>query len=466
MSRSVVSIAYTPPGPVARSFMVDDSFFRGLMGPFGSGKSTACIIEVVRRASEQRKGPDGKRHSRWAIIRNTYPELKTTTIKSWHQWIPANLGRWIDQGPPSHHITEGDLDLEVIFLALDKPDDITKLLSMELTGAWLNEAREIPKAVVDGLTGRVGRFPSVLMGGCSWSGIIADTNPPDSDHWWYRLAEEDKPLGWRFFKQPGGLDPGAENVENLPTEYYKRQLAGKDPDWIKVYVGGEYGFVRDGKPIYPEFKDNLHVKPFDIVEKWPIWVGIDFGLTPAAVFGQKTPMGQWRWHSELVTEDMGAKRFAELMRSHMHSKYPGMTFAGITGDPAGMGRAQTDETTPFQILRAAGVMARPAPTNDYTMRRESVANCLSRLIDGSPGLLLHPDCTVLRKGMAGGYNYKRIQVSGDERYRDVPDKGKYSHVCEAGQYMLMGAGEARTLVKRDRGNAPREKFATTTFALT
>lgn len=445
----LLQIDYAPPGPVARAFMRDDvAFFRGLMGPFGSGKSTACIMDILRRAATQRPGADGKRRTRWAIVRNTYPELRTTTIKSWHQWVPPSLGRWIDAGPPTHHIQAGDIDLEVLFVALDRPDDIAKLLSMELTGAWVNEAREVPKAVLDGLTGRVGRFPSVLMGGCSWSGIIADTNPPDSDHWWYRLAEEERPEGWAFYRQPGGRDERAENVGNLPARYYERQVAGKDEDWVRVYVDGQYGFVRDGKPVYPEFKDSLHVREFDLMPGWPVYVGIDFGLTPAAVFGQRSPMGQWRWVDELVTEDMGAMRFAELLRARMHERFPGMEFGAITGDPAGEGRAQTDETTPFQILQAAGIAARPAPTNDFLKRRESVAMCLSRLIDGEPGLIVHPRCRFLRKAMAGGYHYRRVQVSGEERYRDQPDKGAYSHVAEAGQYMLVGAGEARTLVKR------------------
>lgn len=443
-------INYKPPGPISRAFMLDDSFFRGIMGPFGSGKSTVCVMEILRKAKDQRVGLDGKRRTRWAVVRNTYPELRTTTIKTWHQWVPPSIGRWIDTGPPMHHIQEGDLDLEVIFVSLDRPDDVAKLLGMELTGAWIDEAREVPKAVIDGLTGRVGRYPSVLMGGCTWSGLLASTNPPDNDHWWYKLAEEIKPDGWRFFRQPSGLSVDAENRDNLPANYYERQISGKDEDWVKVYVHGEYGFVRDGKPVYPEYKDSLHCREFDIVRSWPVYVGIDFGLTPAAVFGQKTTMGGWRWHSELVTQDMGAKRFAELMRNVMHERYQGMTFAAITGDPAGEGRAQTDETTPFQILRAAGVEANPAPTNDFTKRRESVAMCLSRLVDGVPGLVIHPQCTTLRKGMAGGYNYKRLQVTGEERYRDVPDKGMYSHVCEAGQYMLVGAGEARTLVRRDR----------------
>ena len=102
---------YKPAGPVAKAFMMDDSFFRGIMGPFGSGKSTVCIMEILRRASLQKAGKDGVRSSRWAVIRNTYPELRTTTIKSWHQWVSPDLGRWVDEGPPFHHIKKGDLSL-------------------------------------------------------------------------------------------------------------------------------------------------------------------------------------------------------------------------------------------------------------------------------------------------------------------------------------------------------------------
>lgn len=466
---SATQITYRPPGPVARAFMLSDAFFRGLMGPFGSGKSTVCIMEILRRAQQQAPAADGIRYSRWAVIRNTYPELRTTSMKSWHQWVPQHIGRWVDTGPPTHHIKEAELDLEVIFVSLDRPQDVAKLLGMELTGAWVDEAREVPKAVIDGLTGRVGRYPSGVNGGCTWSGIICSTNPPDNDHWWYKQAEEVKPEGWRFFRQPSGMAENAENLDWLnqtpssltlpegdPTRreagrtYYKRQLAGKDEDWCKVYVHGEYGFVRDGKPVYPEYRDGVHCKEFALHHGWPIYVGIDFGLTPAATFAQRSPMGGWRVHSELVTEDMGAKRFAELMRQVMHERYAGFHFASITGDPAGDSRAQTDETTPFQILRAAGVEASPAPTNDFIKRRESVAACLGRLIDGEPGMIIHPQCNNLRKAMAGGYNYKRLQVTGEERYRDVPDKGMYSHVAESLQYLCVGAGEARTLVKRER----------------
>ena len=97
------------------------------------------------------------------------------------------------------------LELEVMFMALDRPEDVGKLRSLELTGGWMNEASQMDKAVLDMLTQRVGRYPSKRVGGPTWTGVIMDTNPPDDDSWWYKLAEEERPKDYKFFKQPGGL---------------------------------------------------------------------------------------------------------------------------------------------------------------------------------------------------------------------------------------------------------------------
>lgn len=423
-------------------------------------------MKLMKIADRQPASPlDGRKHSRFAVIRNTYPELKTTTIKTFHAWVPPEVGRWRDEGPPTQHIVDDRFDIEIMFVALDRPQDVRKLLSLELTAAWINEAREVPKAILDGLTARVGRFPDARHGGCVAPQILMDTNPPDSDHWWYKLAEEGTPEGWEFFSQPSGLSPEAENQEGLASMpgghigYYTRASAGKDENWIKVYVHGQYGFVLDGKPVYPEYNDTIHVGPVDYNPRLPVFVGIDFGLTPAAVLFQRTPMGRYGVFDELVTEDMGARRFGELLRGKL-AEY-GIQEATITGDPAGDIRAQTDETTPFEILQAVGVKARPASTNDFVKRRESVALCLTRLIDGRPGIVIDPRCKMLRKAMAGAYCYRRLQVTGREQYRDVPDKGPYSHVAESLQYGVLGAGEGRTLVAR-----PQHRYDRPTLGIT
>ena len=165
--------------PKVWEFMQSDNFVQGLMGPVGSGKSYACAAKIFIKAIQQKPSPiDNIRYSRWAIVRNSYPMLKTTTIKTWLDLFPENtFGSLLWTPPITHHIRlpardgAAGVDCEVIFLALDQPKDVRKLLSLELTGAWVNEARELPKAVIDGLTHRVGRYPTKRDGGSSWHGI-------------------------------------------------------------------------------------------------------------------------------------------------------------------------------------------------------------------------------------------------------------------------------------------------------
>lgn len=458
-----LEIEYAPPGPVAKAFLESSAFVKGIRGPFGSGKSTLCCADILDRAQAQAPGPDGIRRTRFACVRNTYPELKTTTIKTWHGIVPQNFGRWVDQGPPTHWVTANDLECEVLFLALDSPADVKKLLSMDLTGAWVNEAREIPKSVIDGLTARVGRYPSKAMGGPTWFGVLMDTNPPDTDHWWYKLAEETKPDGFEFFAQPSGLSAEAENVQNLPDGYYQRMCAGKTEDWIKIYVRGMYGFVQDGRPVYPEYSDAMHYREkLQPIKGLPLHIGLDFGLTPAAVIGQRNALGQWRWLDEVVTERMGAIRFAKEIKALLGERYQGFDVAAITGDPAGNAALGDDEeNTVFLALKANGVEAKAASSNDFTMRRESVAKSLSEIIDGEPGYVIGPNCRVLRKAMMGGYRYKRIEVSGTERYHDKPDKNNFSHVAEAQQYAMLGAGEGRRVISNRSRSEKRQRYAMT-----
>jgi len=449
-----MNISYQAEATPAR-FHSSDDFIRGLMGPVGSGKSVACVIEILQRSLTQ-QAHNNVRSSRWAIIRNSYPELKTTTIKTFEEWIPFAKINW--QPPIVAKISIPDIgdgsgvEAEVLFLALDRPQDAKKLLSLELTGAWINEAREVPKDILDALTGRVGRYPAKMRGGPSWSGIFMDTNPPSQDSWWYRLAEEELPKGWRFFKQPGALirrddgiyipNPSAENVQNhtLGYEYWERQIPGKQDNWIKAYVLGDYADNMDGKPIYAQFNDTLHVGDTKVIPGIPIYIGLDFGLTPAAAIVQLTPRGRVNVLDEIVSEDMGIKQFTEsLLLPMLKTKYRDCGW-NIVGDPAGVKRADTDERTVFDELRTFGLIAQPASSNAPQARWESVRQWLNRMSDGEPSFKLDPSCRSLRKGFNGGYRFKRMMVAG-ERYSDKADKNQYSHCHDALQYAFMGIGE-------------------------
>jgi hypothetical protein len=183
----------------------------------------------------------------------------------------------------------------------------------------------------------------------------------DSDDWLHKLLEEERPEGWRMFRQPGGVlwdgqswvpNPAAENLGNLPAGYYQRQLAGQSHDWIQIYLANEPGFVIDGRPVYPEFFDSVPVAPQPLapVINAPVIIGLDFGLTPSAVFCQRTARGQWLVLAELVSEDMGVTRFAELLAAHIAAWFPGVECVAW-GDPAGAARSPTEERTCLEIVR-------------------------------------------------------------------------------------------------------------------
>lgn len=440
-------------------FHACDAFVRGLMGPIGSGKSVTCVMELFGRGMQQKRGPDGWRRTRWAVIRQTYPELKSTTIRTFQEWLgPLSEFRW-DSPITATLIVPGEkVHMEFIFIAVERPDDAKKLLSLEVTGIWINEAREVPKAVVDAASGRVGRFPAASAGGATWSGVIMDTNPPDSDHWWYRLAEEELPHGWEFFRQPGGLIKGAdgsyhpnlaaENIKYLPDGhgYYLRQVPGKTDEWIKVYVLGDYGSSHDGKPVYPEYRDAVHCAPDPIepMRGLPLYLGHDYGRTPATAICQVTPTGQFRVLDEVVTDPdgdgMGLRAFMrDAVRPMLLTKYAGMRWIS-RGDPSGVARDGNDLTC-FDIQAQEGIPTEPASTNAVESRLDSVRKYMLAQANGEPGFLVSPSATVIRKGFLGGYRHRRVQVAGDARYKDEPDKNRYSHPHDALQYAALGTIE-------------------------
>jgi hypothetical protein len=452
------------PEPTARRFHGSRADVRGLMGPIGSGKSVACVNEIMRLGMLQKPQIDGVRRMRTAIVRNTYPELKSTTINTFKDWAPIEYTTWKMDSPIMARIRTDSIDWEVYFIAVDRPDDVKKLLSLELTNGWINEARELPWEVVKGVNSRIGRYPSKANGGPVQPCLIMDTNPCDDDHWWFRKFEVEKPDGFALFKQPPALvkdnfgnwnpNPTAENIKNLALgyTYYIRMLAGNDDQWLNVYVCGQYGSVADGKPVFPEYKDFIHCASEDltVLKGLPLYIGFDYGRTPAAIFGQFTPQGQFRIIDELVVETegpgMGIRTFMrEVVMPHVANHYHGMTVIA-RGDPAGVAK-DGNELSCFDIQGEEGMLVEPASTNDIVPRLDALSRHMKTTVDGEPGFLLSPKCKMIRKGLLGGYKFVRVKVTGEERYKDTPDKNKYSHPLDAAQYLGLAINEVQNFTQ-------------------
>jgi hypothetical protein len=447
-------------------------------------------MKMLRHSMNQLPDDDGVRRTRWAVVRNTRPMLRETTIKTFMDWIPERVtengktrqvatwnkteGRFTlgrdDQGRLTMpHMADGKhdgtfIEAEFIFMPLDRPDQEKNLLSLELTGAWFNEFREINFTLFTGVLNRTGRYPSMAKGpGATWRGVILDSNPMMEDGAYYNLfvkrqgideiAASMREAGFEgevleYFKQPGGLSKYAENIDNLlgGRQYYvmmgfTAKSDGKSDAWIKVHRDAEYGVIINGRPIYEkDFNGTMHIAPSTLVPdpKLALAVGLDFGLTPAAVFGQRDMHGRWKIFGELVTPEsnqLGAQQFLELLVQHVKEKWGNMSLV-IMADPAGQQRAQTDMKTCFGVAKGMGLKVYPSVQN-LEKRIGSVRAALGALTQGQPRLIMDPSAKVLRQGFQGGYQNRRMQVS-DERYADKPDKNKFSHVHDALQYLIGG----------------------------
>lgn len=450
-----MQLNYKAPPTVAR-FLQSNAEIRVIMGPQGSGKSSGSCIETLRRSMAQTPDPDGIRRSKWVIVRNTMPMLKDTTIPTFLDWFPSGtLGTW--------HLTDkeykfkfNDVEASVLFRALDDKDDVAKLLSAEYTGCYFNEFREIDPSIFEAMTRRVGRYPSLKNGpGPSWWGIWCDTNPPQINSWHHLMMEKQIENNWDVYKQPGGRSPLAENLAYLRRGYY--DPTGLSPEYVRVMIDGEYGHDLSGLPVFGfTFRREFHISQLPLrafrTDAGVLWIGLDAGLTPAAVIGQQDVRSRLNILGNVFTpkgQTMGMDRFmSEKLMPYLRSQFPGFAYRGVI-DPAAAQRGQANELTPIDVVKRY-FPCYAASTNKLDRRVNATEVWLGRQVDGTAALLFDPTLTFLNDGMAWGYRYERKKDGTD---KESIEKNTYSHSVEALGYlcvhMLGASGVEQAARKRE-----------------
>lgn len=442
--------------PTGTAFLSDRSFIKLVMGPVGGGKSTVAFMELLTRAFNQ-VPHNNIRRTKFIILRNTMAQLKATVKPLIDQWMvtmpPSPMGQWRltdNTFEIRGHVPDGTIvHTEFIMMAADTPDDVRRLLSVECSAAWVEEAREVDPEVFAGLQGRVARFPNRASGGVTYPGVICSTNPPPLGGFWHDLITK-PPSNTRIFIQPsaltsdGGLNPQAENLANLDPDYYDNLIAANTDAWIDVYLKNNFGPGNMGQPVYKaSFRRDFHVAkaPLQPVMQSinSLIVGMDNGLQAAAVIGQQDARGRINVLAECyVPEDQtcGVEAFLErrlvpLLREKFPFKPENVVFLL---DPACFQRSQVDEKTIAQAVMQYGYTVRKAPTNDPERRISAVETLFSRQIDGSAAFLLDPSCTYLTEACEWGYRYKRTAGGGTTL---TPEKSHHSHLSDALQYLAL-----------------------------
>lgn len=400
-----------------------------------TGKTSSAAYDVIEMMSDRVLPVNEIKKSRFAVVRNSYPQLRDTTIKTYLDWFPPLYFGKYNATNKQYLIKYDGKEIEILFKALDSPEDVRDLLSLELTGAHIDEAREVHEDNFKGLLGRVGRFPSLKdTGGQSPfitpPQVILTTNYPSTEHWIYRDFVENPIKGYTMYQQTQ-----EENKHNLRKGYYEdleHDYANR-PDLLRTLVRGEWGITIRGKQVYPEFVRGIHVSPKPIIlPNVPMIIrGWDnTGLSPACIITAIGSTGQWLIKKEFCGEDIGILDFGEMVQLYCAQQFGSKMRYRDIGDPAGTIR-DSNKMSPAAYLRKLGIFIEDG-IQTFQVRREAVSGRLTKLINGQPSILVDPSCTRLIDGFEGGYAYPEIGNSGV--FKTDPAKNEYSHVADALQY--------------------------------
>ena len=429
--------------PTIAEFHKSKAFVNGIRGPLGSGKSVGCCFEGFKRSLLQ-ESLNGKRQTRAAIIRNTYPELKSTTIKTWLEWFGpftrmvygSPITGFFSMSLPDKTVCE----LEIFFLALDKKKDIKKLKSLELSWCWLNEAVEMLLLVLRMAIGRVNRHPAKRDGGATFPGVLMDTNSCDIDNWWYQMSEEEKPENWSFFDQPAALlktkngyipNPLAENINNLTGgyDYYLNQLPGNTREWVNVFILNQYGSSDPGNLVYGDYSTENHTdKVFNPDLRHIIWCH-DFNFTPlSSAILQRDEQDNLYIIDEIILTSAIAKQsafeFCERYKDHKDC------VVVVYGDSSGHIGEKHGHTSDYieieRILKKAGFQVRMKVPRKNPAIKDRQNSLRAKIVDatGKRSLFVNTKkCKYVDKGIS------TLQLKKGSTFQEA--EGDYQHVTTA-----------------------------------
>lgn len=492
----IITRRLNSPGPISDAFLLSRAFIKIIIGPVGSGK-TMTALRALRRVAERQGGRrDGRgvlwRTARVGVIRETYPNLEKNTLKSWFDLMPEELGKFTWKQPYTHRLNlilaedeDGNpidvCEFEIEFRAIGdrSVEEVTR--GWQVCAVMVDEADLQPPELLSFLTGRVGRggIDRDLMVDPQ---IILSLNAPSIDNWVYGLAIE-KNLGEmdeelrellgdreliEVFIQPGGREPDAENLHNLPKGYYQIQAAANRhrPGYVDRMIDNKFVPLQHGQPVNPQFDYKTHVREGLAWDRSrPLIVGVDQGLFAAAVACQRTIMGQLRTLREAVMfrEDgktlmkIGPTAAGAMVRTMIADNFPELhpDNLRVVGDPAAWAAedradAEMDWIRAFQ--KGLGYRVRKAKTNRPTLRNEAIWSAMSE----RDGYLVDASCKHLIRGHLGGYHYRKAEISDGETrgHLEIADT-IHTHVCDAEQYAaLEGEHVIGDIQGRPRRSAP------------
>lgn len=388
--------------------------------------------------------------ARWVAIRDTFENIRRTTMAEFFHWFP--------QGVFGHYLagekkwvwdtSRCGMSGEVYFMGLDDENSAGKIASMPLAGVAIDEPT--PAA---GASSGVSEFvfdtglAQLRQPGMKWYAAKLASNNADEGHWTYRRFWEPGTPGVEGADLPPEQDSGfrawqtrePENVANLPAGYYSRleRSWAHRPDLLRRFVKGKHGFQQVGRPVTPQWSDELHLahdlKP---VAGMPLYLLWDGGLNPTCIVTQVTPLGYWLIMEAMVGEGVGMyEHVRQVVKPVMAAKYRGFEFKHI-GDPTLDNKEQSssEQSAARVIMRELGGPFIPG-LKETAHRIDPLNAVLQRTINGRGMVQVDREqAKAVWHALRGGWHF-RITRGG--QVGTIP-KNIHSHPGDATGY---GAGK-------------------------
>lgn len=465
--------------------------FKCIRGPIGDGKSVGMCMYIVHKSQQQKvievteKGKTFRvRWSKWLIMRHTIKSLSDTLMETWDQWF-GDKTRWVTnpiEGRYEDYAPDGVLTrIDFVCYASEARGIMNDLQSLELSGAWINEAVQCPYRVVAKVFSRLKRFNPSPLGGEKLTPfhVIMDTNAPSETNWWREKEEVEQPEGWMFFVCPPAvleerdertgktvIVPNdvehaakhhrrpAENVKEIDGGYHEGfsywmdMLGVLDEDEVRMLLMNKFGLSVAGMGI---FSDLWNAARHRIAESspeaqfkrgLPVLGGLDCGRTPAATIGQMMPDGKLVFQREATTwnqrlnngrgglDRMDIVQFFDERLLPVLVTYYNWPNCRLTlfADPAGKNYNEVVSMSAVQRLsRERGVNVVPCDkvramdsgVADITNGNspEIRIDCLRDALRRG-NMLVSEACTMFCQALAGKYHYEKIRSSrGDSAER-------------------------------------------------
>ena len=341
----------------------------------------------------------------------------------------------------------------------------------------MDESSEIGEDVFDMLCGRL-RHKAVPPH--AYHGLIT-SNPPFEGHWIHNKFVENPMTTEKFIdslpvntvrqrldkekiledvKLGANYDssfihaPSDENP-HLPPGYVGSLMALYPPEWVRMFIDGEFGFLPDGKPVFPSFSHRLHVKHLADVPGEPIYVCWDWGYHhPYAAFLQIIK-GKVYVLGEVCGCDETIFKFAPRVQGYMISRFGSRTGNRYIhwGDPAGNQVSDKSEKSTIRLMQSdynIHVQTKVQHINDGILILRILLNPVPDETTKVPTvkLFIDPSCKKMIGAFQGGYCYDKKRDHTPDHSKTPKKDNIFDHAIDALRAVVGNYPEFRLFLKQ------------------